>query len=271
MLCAVATVITLLAGASVPAAAAPDGITARFAAASDGTPWPIDHAAWTQLLATHVVPQPDGSTRVAYDQFSAADREALAAYLSGLARINVARFTREEQVAYWINLYNALTVQSILGDLARGAGPQLAAAAPDTPPVQAGSITVEGTRLSLRAIADSILVPLWHDPRIRYALANGTAGGPDLQPAAFEGANLDKQLDAAALHFIAGSHAARFVGSKLEVSQLYAWYRDEFGGSDNSIIRHLMAYADPDTAMRLQFYRKISGTFFDWRLNAVTD
>ena len=48
---------------------------------------------------------------------------------------------------------------------------------------------------------------------------------------------------------------------------LYRWYRDDFGGTDRDVINHLMAYAEPNLAMKLQGFDRITDDGFDWRLN----
>jgi len=57
---------------------------------------------------------------------------------------------------------------------------------------------------------------------------------------------------------------------ELRVSSLYRWNIKDFGGSDQKIINHLMAYAAPELAMSLQKFDRIHGDGFDWRLNDVT-
>ena len=53
----------------------------------------------------------------------------------------------------------------------------------------------------------------------------------------------------------------------LEVSSLFLWYQEDFGGSERAVINHLMAYAAPELAMRLQRFDHITGETFDWRLD----
>jgi hypothetical protein len=48
---------------------------------------------------------------------------------------------------------------------------------------------------------------------------------------------------------------------------MFRWYRDDFGGTDRDVINHLMAYAEPGLAMKLQRFDQISDDGFDWRLN----
>jgi hypothetical protein len=59
----------------------------------------------------------------------------------------------------------------------------------------------------------------------------------------------------------------RVTGDRLIVSSIYSWYKEDFGGSDRAVIRHLMAYAEPRLAMALQRFDELSADMFNWRLN----
>ena len=125
----------------------------------------------------------------------------------------------------------------------------------------------KGRPLSLHDIAHRILRPIWGDPRVHYALACGAVGCPNLQPEPFDGRELDRQLSEAAMAYINDQRCITIEGDRLGLSSIYRWYRDDFGPTDRDVINHLMAYAEPDLAMRLQRFEKISDDGFDWRLN----
>ena len=74
----------------------------------------IDHGPWDRFLAAYVEADGDGINRVAYGRVGAADAQALDGYIGGLAAVPISRYSRPRQLAYWINLYNALTVRLIL-------------------------------------------------------------------------------------------------------------------------------------------------------------
>ncbi len=74
----------------------------------------IDHTAWTDFLTTYVSEGNDGVTRVAYAQVTPADNKALDRYIARLAATPISHLRRAEQRAYWVNLYNALTVKVVL-------------------------------------------------------------------------------------------------------------------------------------------------------------
>ena len=73
----------------------------------------IDHSDWDLVLKSYIRPGPDGVNRLAYSRLSAEDATQLHRYIDRLAAISIAQFSQREQLAYWINLYNALTTQLV--------------------------------------------------------------------------------------------------------------------------------------------------------------
>lgn len=74
----------------------------------------VDHRDWSAFLSRYVSPDAKGVNRVAYGQVTQADRARLDRYLTDLQTVDPTRLTRDQQLAYWINLYNAVTVEVIL-------------------------------------------------------------------------------------------------------------------------------------------------------------
>lgn len=233
----------------------------------------IDHGEWDGFLTRNLRIGPDGVHRIAYGAVSEHDRAVLAGYLQRLGRVPISTYARAEQAAFWINLYNALTVEVVLDNYPIGSIRDIGAT-----PGEGGStgvfdqklIEVEGEPLSLNDIANRILRPIWHDPRIHYALSCAAVSCPNLQPEPFEGDRLEQQLSKAAMTYINDPRCIQIDRQQLGLSSLYRWYRDDFGGSDRAIINHLMAYAEPRLAMILQHFDQISDDGFDWRLNDAT-
>lgn len=262
--------------ATVPLLAA-----ARPAAAPRATLWPrwqrcdpsstlrVDHTLWAAFLARHVRPQPDGLNLVAYREVSAADRAALAAYLDGLARVPVSSLAPGEQMTFWINLYNALTVRVVLDHFPVRSirdidiSPGLLADGP----WGARLLEVEGEPLCLDDIEHRILRPIWSDPRIHYAVNCASIGCPNLAREPFQADRLDAQLDAAAYAFVNHPRGVRLDEGRLVVSSIYHWFKEDFGGDDRGVIRHLLAYAAPSLAMPLQKVDRIASHAYDWSLN----
>ena len=84
------------------------------AAAPAGKQAAISHAAWNTLLHTYVKPAHDGINRVDYVTWKARAVAPLKSYIASLEKADPASLSREGQMAFWINLYNAKTVEIVL-------------------------------------------------------------------------------------------------------------------------------------------------------------
>jgi hypothetical protein len=231
----------------------------------------IEHGAWDRLLKQHVVIHPSGINRVRYQEIRPEDQKVLKNYLQSLQGISISSYNRKEQQAYWINLYNALTVDLILsrfpvasirdvnispGLLARG-------------PWGAKLLTVEGEKLSLDDIEHRILRPIWKDERIHYAVNCASLGCPNLQPAAYTGENTEALLDKGAKEFINHPRGVALTGGKLKVSSIYVWFQEDFGGDAEGLMEHWRNYANPGLSGALEKYQGGLSHDYDWRLNGV--
>lgn len=260
------TLIAVLLLAPVAASAAPQAeLWRRWLDHDPGSMRVVDHGPWEQFLLRYLRVDADGIHRIAYAEVDAADRALLDGYLDHLAGLPIARLNRDEQMAYWINLYNALVVRLVL-DHYPVASIRDIARQPDGP-WNLELITIDGVPVSLNDIQHRILRPIWRDPRVHYALNCGAIGCPNLQPVPFEGEHLDRQLTEAAMAYVNDARCIRFDDRRLVVSSIFRWYRDDFGGSDRDVISHLMAYAEPELALTLQRFERVDADVFSWRLN----
>jgi hypothetical protein len=261
-----------LCGGSI-ARAAPDAVLwPRWQAHDPGSGAAIDHGIWARLLERYVVTGADGINRVAYGDVTRPDREALDRYLQALADTPISDHDRVTQMAYWINLYNALTVRVVLDHYpARSIRDiDISPGLFSDGPWGRKLLAIEGERVALDDIEHQILRPIWRDPRLHYALNCASLGCPNLQPAPFEPDRLDRQLDAAAIEFVNHPRAVSLEDDGLIVSSIYRWFGDDFGGTDRKILAHLKAYANPDLAMKLEGFASIGDDRYDWRLNDAT-
>jgi hypothetical protein len=229
----------------------------------------VEHTVWDGLLARYVVPGSDGINRFRYVAVTPGDRQALAADLDRLAGVPVRALKRVEQAAYWINLYNELTVKVVLDhypvksirDIA--ISPGLFAAGPWGRKL----ITVEGQAVSLDDIEHRILRPIWRDPRVHYAVNCAALGCPNLARRAYDAQALEAMLDSAARAYVNHPRGASVLGHELVVSSIYVWFKDDFGGDDAGVIRHLKRYAEPALTQELSPITRIAADHYDWRLN----
>ncbi len=73
----------------------------------------IDHSAWQNILDHNLVTEGENHL-FRYASISDKDKQTLNQYLQSLAKLDPRQLNRQEQFAYWVNLYNALTVKLII-------------------------------------------------------------------------------------------------------------------------------------------------------------
>ena len=232
----------------------------------------IDHSWWDGFLKKYLVaPHPSGINRVRYNVVASEDRAALKTYLKNLQGLPISTYRRSEQRAYWINLYNALTVDVVLsrfpvesirdinispGLFVRG-------------PWGAKLLTLEGEKLSLDDIEHRILRPIWKDNRVHYAVNCASLGCPNLQPTAFTDENTDSLLEKAAREFVNHPRGVSLKDNRLQVSSIYVWFQEDFGGSAEGLMEHWNKYASDALAEALKSYSGGLDHDYDWRLNGA--
>lgn len=229
----------------------------------------IDHSLWAEFLERRLKLGPDGITRVDYAGAQGNDRARLGVYITQMERVPILQYPRDEQQAFWINLYNAAVVKIILDWYPRASiqdiliSPGLSSKGP----WQARFLTVEKQNLSLDDIEHHILRPLWNDPRSLYALCPSAISGPNLAPRPYTGLALQAQLDAAAHAYVNDPRGARVERGKLRLSALYDLYEADFGGDKAAVLAHLRQYADTPLASALEGVKRYATDKMDWTLN----
>ena len=226
----------------------------------------LDHSAWDRFLATYLVAGDDGINRIAYGRVDASGRALLDAYIQTQETSPVSRISRSEQLAYWINLYNAVTTRVVLLHYPVRSIRDIDGGLFGTGPWDEKLVTVEGERLSLDDIEHGILRPIWHDPRIHYAINCASISCPKLQPIAFTSGNVERLLDEGARAYVNDPRGAQIVSGRLIVSSIYVWYREDFGSGETAVVDHLRRYAAPPLAAALAAFRKPDDDAYDWRL-----
>ena len=230
----------------------------------------IDHSDWDGLLGRYLSSKNNDVNRFAYKTVSKADHGKLKGYIDSLANTKIGSYNRDEQRAFWINLYNALTIEVILQHYPIQSIRDISSGFFTSGPWSKELVTVEGETLTLDDIEHRILRPIWKDPRLHYAVNCASIGCPNLQPQAFTASNTEAMLKNAASEFINHPRAARVTSSgKLQVSSIYEWFGDDFGG-EKGVLAHLRQYAKPGLSSELKDITEIDGDHYDWTLNGLT-
>lgn len=260
----------LLALLASPVMAAPKSkLWPRWSAHDPASTAVVDHGEWTRLLQAYTRPSDDGVVRFDYAGLAASDRPALDGYIARLTAVPVSGLNRDEQLAYWINLYNALTVQVVLDNypvssiLKIGISPGLFSIGPWGKKL----VSVEGEEVSLNDIEHRILRPIWRDPRIHYAVNCASIGCPNLIDVAYTSDRVDVLLEANAIAYVNHPRGAALQGGALTISSIYDWFQEDFGGSETGVLAHLRKYARPELLRDLRLVIDIDSYDYDWSLN----
>ena len=240
----------------------------------------FDHqyVAWDALLKKHVKWLPDNKqSRVNYKGF-VADKAELKKVLdtfSAVPKADFDKWPREQQIVFLTNAYNAYTIQHILSKY------------PDLKSIKdLGSIissawkkkffTLLGEERNLDWIEHEQLRPRYNEPRIHVAVNCASIGCPALPPEAFTPARFDAQLEEGMLRFLGDRTRNRVADGKLEVSQIFKWFKEDFekGHKGFAKLEDVFAkYADALTdvpAEREKLRSKtvsVSNLEYDWSLN----
>ncbi len=236
------------------------------ALAPDTSETVLDHSSWSEFLSKYIEPQ-DGLNYFRYGEVSETDSKALDDYLVGLQSVVVTELTDEQQFAYWVNLYNALTVRVILDHYPIESIRDISFGLLSRGPWKKSLVTVQNVDLSLDDIEHGILRPVYEDERIHYAVNCASIGCPNLQTMAFSEKNLESLLEQSARQYVNHTRGVKIVDGELIVSSIYKWYEADFGDSEAEVIEHLIEYASDELKTKLDEFDEIDDYEYDWSLN----
>ncbi len=265
----IAVLLTLVVAATTFAGQRAD-LWPRWEAHDAGSTAVIDHTAFGNFLGKYLnASHTSGVSRVNYGAVSASDKALLAGYITSLEKVRITAFSREEQKAYWINLYNALTLRVVLDkypvDTIKDV--KFSFSLFTQGPWSEKLLTIEGKKVSLDDIEHRILRPIYKDSRLHYVLNCASVGCPNLQPVPFNRKNLELLLDKGTVDYINHPRGVSFKGGRLHLSAIFNWYKDDFGGDTQGVISHLALYAKGDLSKKLKNYNGKIYYGYDWNLN----
>ena len=211
----------------------------------------LTHTAWDSLLQQYV----SESGQVNYKALKA-NPAVLVAYCQLLAdHLPQENWSREEQLAYWINTYNAFTMKLIVDNYPTAS--ILRFDGGKTWDVK--RIVLGGKKYSLNQIENEIIRPQFKEPRIHFALNCAAKSCPPLYNHAYTAANLDTVLETRARQFINNPDYNTLSANKATVSKIFDWYGADFG----DLKKYLNRYAKTP----LKSTATITFKEYDWNLN----
>jgi hypothetical protein len=233
----------------------------------------IDHNHWQIILNKYLISNDSSGVNLFdYKHVLSEDKLKLKTYLSSLQALDPRQYSKAVQKAYWINLYNALTVQLILDNYPVKSITKLGDKFFSFGPWDDEVATVAGIVLSLNDIEHKILRPIFKDPRIHYAVNCASYSCPNLSNQAYTATNIEQLLNSGAHDYINHQRAVKINDDELLLSSIYDWYLVDFGDSFASLLKHLKHYAEGDLKTKLMTFEINSADIdhhYDWQLNEV--
>ena len=230
---------------------------------------PLPQDEWAQVLAKFTSLDPQNLVRFDYGalQASKADTALLANYIEELSQEKPSAMPRNEAMAYWANLYNALTVQVVAQNYPVKSIRNIKSGRRKGP-WKRKLVNVEGKDLTLDNIEHDIMRPTYKTPLVHYMVNCASLGCPNLKTSPWQAETLEADMEAAARAYINSSRGVVFNKNKVQASRIYRWFKKDFGNSESGVLAHLMKYADADLQTRLKDRSKIDKYGYDWALNA---
>ncbi|MEX2336721.1 MAG: DUF547 domain-containing protein [Fulvivirga sp.] len=223
---------------------------------------PPSHQLWNELLNKNV----DAQGMVDYEGFIRS-KQQLQQYLDKLSNTppDPETWSDAEQLAYWINAYNAFTVKLIIDNYPvesiTALHPTLNVPGLNTV-WHKKFFKIGGQESSLDEIEHDILRKQFKDPRIHFAIVCASFSCPPLRQEAYNAQRLDSQLEEQAVRFINDPRRNKLSTSNVQLSKIFRWFREDFT-RDGSLISFLNRYANT----KLESDAKISYLDYDWKLN----
>ncbi len=124
-------------------------------------------------------------------------------------------------------------------------------------------ITVANASLTLNQLEKDRLLKSFNDPRFHFVLVCGAVGCPPITHFAYRPEKLEAQLEQQTKKALNDADFIRVAGNKVELSQIFKWYANDFGGSQEKIVSFINKYRTD----RLSAGAKLSYYTYDWSLN----
>jgi hypothetical protein len=197
------------------------------------------------------------------------DNQKLEAYLDLLSNNapNKKTWSRNEQLAYWINAYNAFTLKLIIDNYPvksiKDLHPTIYIPLMNTV-WHKKFFKIGGEPTNLDEIEHSILRKEFDEPRIHFAINCASFSCPPLRAEAFVANKIDEQLNEQASNFINDTERNAITASNLQISKIFSWFTKDFT-KNGSLIEFLNGYSK----VKINQDAKIGYLDYDWSLNDI--
>ncbi len=212
----------------------------------------VDHGQWNSLLKKYV----NDKGFVDYKGFKT-DESQLDSYLTMLSKMEpTEKWSVQELLAYYINLYNAATIKLILNNYPTKSIKDIKGA------WTKGFVKIGDKNISLGGIENGILRKM-DEPRIHFAINCASFSCPKLMNEAFTAAKINEQLDAATKEFI-NSDKNDISANNPKLSKIFEFYTGDFKVDGK---KNLIGYINKYSKTKINPNTNYTFKEYDWSLN----
>ncbi len=230
----------------------------------------ISHQAWQEILEEYVIDDDDsGIHLVDYESIADEALEQLDSYLTAMAEVEISRYNRDQQFAYWVNLYNAITVQVVVKNYPVASIKDISSGLLPLGPWDDALIEIEGHEVTLNDIEHQILRPIWQDYRIHFAVNCASISCPNLPTQAFTADNTETLLNSYADQYLQHARAFEIDDDTLWLSSIFDWYQADFGTNEQTMLATLSAHLPSEKKAQLEKFKGNIDYRYDWSINSA--
>ncbi|WP_378174788.1 DUF547 domain-containing protein [Aquimarina sp. SS2-1] len=211
-----------------------------------------DHSAWNTLTNKFV----SSTGKVDYNGFKSQSAK-VELYLKHLQHTAPQKdWTRNEQLAYWFNLYNAATIHLVASVYPVQSIKSINQGKPwDKKYIQSGS-----NIYSLNEIENTIVRPNFNEPRLHVAFNCAAVSCPKLLNEAFTPNKLNQQLNTLSKTWINDPDKNKITDNSIEISKIFEWYVVDF---KKGVIPFINKYSNT----KVNDSAKVRYLEYNWDLN----
>lgn len=224
----------------------------------------FDHGDFDTLLKKYVK-----NGLVNYKAWKKNDLKPLDAYLDRARGTNPAQLASDKhRMAFWINVYNAWTLRSMLKLYPTKSILSHSLAKKGFGIWQKNPIKINGKDQTLNDIEHKILRPMG-DARIHFAIVCASIGCPPLRSGAYTADKLGPQMDESAKVFFATPSKFKTTGNTVYLSKIFDWFKKDFGTENKAVLKALAPYVKDEAAKKLMLSgtAKVAYLDYDWSIN----
>lgn len=229
----------------------------------------LDHTPYQEILQKYVLPNgANGIARFDYERVSEQDLAKLQNYLKYLQFMEPRQLSSAEAKAYWINLYNAATLNMVINAyFDKGISKVMGRGLPARR-WRRDIVTVSQQDMSLEDILNGVIRPLYKDPRVHYALFYGALGGPDISTDVLDGDNNNELLNQFEANYLKHSRAVRVESGELILSEMFKNFDTDFAPNKSELLTYLKERVPEDVAQSMNNISSDITYEYDLTLNA---